>query len=175
MLRAYVELAKGEFRRYSSYRLAVLAGVFTNSVFGFIRVSVLSSAILTAGGSIAGYSTQEVSTYVWLGQAFFAPIAMVMWTEIADRVKTGEIAVDLPGRLIQLGWWSEISAAPHSCPARDFPPLLVGAATVDPPSQSDRSSARHAPASPQISISFARFLINQRPGPHCGFAGSTSS
>jgi ABC-2 type transport system permease protein len=80
MLRAYLELAKGEFRRYSSYRLAVLAGVFTNSVFGFIRVSVLSTAILTAGGRIAGYSTQEVSTYVWLGQAFFAPIAMVMCT-----------------------------------------------------------------------------------------------
>jgi hypothetical protein len=29
MLRAYVELAKAEFRRYSSYPLAVLAGVFT--------------------------------------------------------------------------------------------------------------------------------------------------
>jgi len=40
-VRAYLVLARGEFRRYSSYRLAVLAGVFTNSVFGFIRVSIL--------------------------------------------------------------------------------------------------------------------------------------
>jgi ABC-2 type transport system permease protein len=79
-----LELAKGEIPALQQLSLAVLAGVFTNSVLGS-SASACSSAILTAGGHIAGYSTQEVSTYVWLGQAFFAPIAMVMWTEIADR------------------------------------------------------------------------------------------
>jgi ABC-2 type transport system permease protein len=49
--------------------LAVLAGVFTNAVFGFIRVSVLFAAVAAAGGSLADYSAAEMSTYVWLGQA----------------------------------------------------------------------------------------------------------
>ncbi|HEX4865360.1 MAG TPA: hypothetical protein VFV02_14920, partial [Acidimicrobiales bacterium] len=40
-VRTYLELAKAEFRRYSTYRAATLAGIFTNSVFGFIRLGVL--------------------------------------------------------------------------------------------------------------------------------------
>ena len=40
-MRTYLLLAATEFRRLSTYRLAILAGVVTQSVFGFIRVSVL--------------------------------------------------------------------------------------------------------------------------------------
>jgi len=164
-VRAYAELARGEFRRYSSYRLAILAGVFTNSVFGFIRVSVLSAAIATAGGSIAAYSAREVSTYVWLGQALLAPIALFVWTDIADRVKTGEIAVDLSRPVdLQLGWWlRDLGRAAFVFPARGLPPLLVGALTVG------LALPRSWTALPLgllsvtlgISISFAlRFMIN---------------
>ena len=32
-MHTYVELAKAEFRRYSTYRAATLAGIFTNSIF----------------------------------------------------------------------------------------------------------------------------------------------
>jgi ABC-2 type transport system permease protein len=131
-VRAYLELARGEFRRYSSYRLAVLAGVFTNSVFGFIRVSMLGAAIAAAGGSLAGYTALEVSTYVWLGQALLAPLGLIMWTEIADRVKTGEIAVDLARPVdLQLGWWMrDLGRAAFIFPTRGLPPLLVGMVTV---------------------------------------------
>jgi viologen exporter family transport system permease protein len=131
-VRAYVELAKGEFRRYSSYRLAILAGVFTNSVFGFIRVSVLWAAIGVAGGTLAGYSVKEASTYVWLGQAFLAPVGMMPWTDVADRVTTGEVAVDLSRPVdFQLAWWvRDLGRAAFVLPARGLPPLLVGALTV---------------------------------------------
>lgn len=71
-MRTYLLLAAAEFRRYSTYRLAILAGVTTQSVFGFIRVSVLFGAISSAGGTLAGYNQQLASTYVWLGQALLA-------------------------------------------------------------------------------------------------------
>ena len=131
-MRAYLELARAEFRRYSSYRLAVFAGVFTNSVFGFIRISVLWAAIVTAGGSLAGYSLKEASTYVWLGQAFLAPVTMGAWTDIADRVTSGEVAVDLSRPVdFQLGWWlRDLGRAAFVLPARGLPPLLVGGLTV---------------------------------------------
>ena len=58
-MRTYLELAKGEFRRYSTYRMAIAAGVFTNSVFGFIRVGVLFAAIAAAGGTLAGYDRRR--------------------------------------------------------------------------------------------------------------------
>lgn len=38
-------LAAAEFRRFSTYWLAILAGVTTQSVFGFIRVSVSCSRL----------------------------------------------------------------------------------------------------------------------------------
>jgi ABC-2 type transport system permease protein len=50
-VRTYLLLAAAEFRRFSTYRLAILAGVFTQSVFGFIRVSVLFAAVSAAAGT----------------------------------------------------------------------------------------------------------------------------
>ena len=49
-VRTYLVLAAAEFRRFSTYRLAILAGVTTQSVFGFIRVGILFAAISSAGG-----------------------------------------------------------------------------------------------------------------------------
>jgi ABC-2 type transport system permease protein len=131
-VRTYVELAKAEFRRYSTYRAATLAGIFTNAVFGFIRLGVLLAAIAAAGGSLGGYGPQEASTYVWLGQAFLAPVAMFAWADLADRVRTGEIAVDLARPLdLQLSWWvRDLGRAAFALPTRGLGPLLVGALTV---------------------------------------------
>jgi ABC-2 type transport system permease protein len=128
----YLALARSEFARYSTYRMAIVAGVFTNSVFGFIRVGVLIAAISSAGGPVEGYGVKEASTYVWLGQALMAPIVMYGWTEIADRVKNGEIAVDLARPVdLQLSWWArDLGRAAFTLPARGFPPLLVGALVV---------------------------------------------
>ena len=131
-MHTYVELAKAEFRRYSTYRAATLAGIFTNSVFGFIRLGVLLAAIAAAGGTLGCYGPQEASTYVWLGQAFLAPVAMYAWSDLADRVRTGEIAVDLARPLdLQLSWWvRDLGRAAFALPTRGLAPLLVGALTV---------------------------------------------
>jgi ABC-2 type transport system permease protein len=128
----YVELAKAEFRRYSTYRAATLAGIVTNSVFGFIRLGVLVAAIAAAGGSLGGYSPEEASTYVWLGQAFLAPVAMFAWGDLAERVRTGDIAVDLARPLdLQLSWWvRDLGRAAFALPTRGLGPLLVGTLTV---------------------------------------------
>jgi len=37
----YWELARVGYRRYATYRGATIAGVFTNTVFGFLRAYVL--------------------------------------------------------------------------------------------------------------------------------------
>lgn len=132
IVRRYSELAAAEFRRYSTYRLAVLAGVVTQGVFGFIRVSVLFAALAAAGGTLMGYDKLQASTYVWLGQALLAPLALFAWTEIADRVRTGEIAVDIARPVdLQLGWWArDLGRASFQLLSRGLPPLLIGALTV---------------------------------------------
>jgi ABC-2 type transport system permease protein len=131
-VRTYLVLAAAEFRRYSTYRLAILAGITTQSVFGLIRVSVLFAAISSAGGTLAGYDRQLASTYVWLGQALLAPVALLGWIEIAERVSSGEIAVDFARPLdLQLAWWArDLGRACFQLLSRGLPPLVIGAVTV---------------------------------------------
>jgi ABC-2 type transport system permease protein len=131
-VRTYLLLAAAEFRRYSTYRLAILAGITTQSVFGFIRVSVLFGAISSAGGTLAGYNQQLASTYVWLGQALLAPIALFAWIDIAERVSSGDIAVDFARPVdLQLAWWArDLGRASFQLLARGLPPLFIGAVTI---------------------------------------------
>ncbi|HEY5878520.1 MAG TPA: ABC-2 family transporter protein [Nakamurella sp.] len=131
-MRTYLQLAAAGFHRYSTYRMAIAAGVVTQSVFGFIRVSVMFAAVAAAGGELAGYDRQEASTYVWLGQALLAPIALFGWTELADRIKTGDIAVDLARPVdVQLSWWAaDLGRAAFQLLTRGLAPLLIGALTI---------------------------------------------
>lgn len=131
-MRTYVQLAAAGFRRYSTYRMAIAAGVVTQSVFGFIRVSVMFAAIAAAGGILAGYDQQQASTYVWLGQALLAPVALYGWTELADRIKTGDIAVDLARPVDLLGaWWAaDLGRAAFQLLTRGLAPLVIGAVTI---------------------------------------------
>lgn len=128
-MRAYWELAKSSFRRHSTYRLAAVAGAFTNSVFGLIRASLLLSAIATAGGSIAGYTAVEAATYVWLGQALLAPLGIFGSAELARRVKSGDVAIDL-SRSVNLTasyWAQDLGRAAFDVLPRGVPPLVIGA------------------------------------------------
>lgn len=119
------------FRRYSTYRTATAAGAFTNSAFGLVKASITVGAIGAAGGQLAGYSAIEGATYAWLTQAFLAPVQVFAWTELADRVRTGDVAVDLarPADL-QLSWLAaDLGRATYAFLPRGLPPLLVGAFT----------------------------------------------
>ena len=49
------------FRRYSTYRQATVAGLFTNIVFGFLRCYVLLAVI---GRRAAGYDPRQIATYL---------------------------------------------------------------------------------------------------------------
>lgn len=132
MMRAYAELAAAEFRRYSTYRMAIFAGIVTQSVFGFIRIGVLFAAIAGAGGTLVGYDRGQAATYVWVGQAILAPVALFGWSEIADRVKTGDIACDFARPVdLQLSWWArDLGRAAFQQLSRGWPPLVIGAVTI---------------------------------------------
>jgi ABC-2 type transport system permease protein len=131
-VRRYLLLAQAEFRRQSTYRLALAAGVFTNTIFGFIRYSVFSAALIGAGGMIAGYTRAEASTYVWLGQGLLAGIGLLGTHEISERVRTGEIAIDLARPIdLQLSYWArDLGRAALLLPARGIIPVLIGAVST---------------------------------------------
>lgn len=117
------------FRRYSAYRAATFAGAVTNTVFGVVKASITLAAIAAAGGTLAGYDAQQGATYSFLCQALIAPVAIFGWQELADRIRTGDIAVDLARPVdLQLSWLCvDLGRAAFELLPRGLPPLLVGA------------------------------------------------
>ncbi len=73
--RLYAAVAAGGFRRYATYRAAMLAGVFTNTVFGLILVYTYV-ALWDERPHLGGYDQAQAITYVWIGQALFETLGI---------------------------------------------------------------------------------------------------
>jgi len=130
-VRAVGAFAVAGFRRYSAYRLSVAAGAFTNSVFGLLRASIVVAAVGTAGGTLSGYDERSAVAYAWITQALIAPVAVFTWNDLALRVRTGDVAVDLarPVDLQAQYLAADLGRAAYVLLPRALPPLLVGALT----------------------------------------------
>lgn len=118
------------FRRYATYRQATIAGTFTNIVFGFLRCYVLLAVAAGAAGQRpAGYDAEQLATYVWVGQGLLSVIGIWGWTELADRIRTGDIAADLlrPVSPVVSYLAADLGRALHAMLTRFGGPLLAGA------------------------------------------------
>ncbi|WP_269857730.1 ABC transporter permease [Streptomyces sp. RPT161] len=105
--RLYAAVAVRGFRRYATYRVATLAGVFTNTVFGFV-VAYTYTALWSVRPRLGGYDLPQAVTFVWLGQGLLMATALLGGgneSELVERIRSGDVAIDLcrPANL-QL-WW----------------------------------------------------------------------
>ncbi|MCR6030943.1 ABC transporter permease [Nocardioides sp. zg-579] len=131
----WLAIARRAFRRYSTYRAATLAGIFTNSVFGIIH-SFVFLAVWTAAPGAGGYSAQDAVTYVWLGQALIMTTAL--WgggttEDLAERIRTGDVVIDLYRPVGLIGWYlaGDLGRAAYHLLTRGLAPLLLGALLFD--------------------------------------------
>jgi ABC-2 type transport system permease protein len=127
--RLFAALVAVGFRRWSTYRLAAVAGALANIVFGLVRSAIVTATIAAAGGTLAGYDAVTGPTYVWLTQALVGPVYFFAWNDLALRIRSGDIAVDLPRpvdpQLAALA--ADLGRAAYQLIPRGAPPLLVGA------------------------------------------------
>lgn len=132
-IRTYRALVRAGFRRYATYRQATVAGAVTNTVFGFLRAYVMVAVAAGAGGVAAGYRDEQLMTYVWFGQGMLAVVLLWGWTDLAERIRTGEVATDLlrPINPVALYFAADLGRAGHAVLFRFVPPVLVGALLFD--------------------------------------------
>lgn len=135
-------LAGAGYRRYSTYRQATVAGAFTNTVFGFLRCYVMLAVLAAAGGTAGGYRGPQLVTYVWIGQGLLAVVQMWGWTDLADRIRTGDVQSDLlrPVHPVASYLATDLGRAGHAALTRFVVPTVVGALCF-------RMYAPHAPLS----------------------------
>ncbi|NLU66530.1 ABC-2 family transporter protein [Streptomyces sp. HNM0574] len=134
-LRLYFAVAASGFRRYATYRTATAAGVFTNTAFGFI-LAYTFIALWSERPHLGGYDQSQALTFVWTGQALLAAAALIgggFQEELQDRIRSGDVAVDLyrPADL-QL-WWlaADLGRAAFHLLGRGVVPMAVGALVFD--------------------------------------------
>ncbi len=131
----YVAVAVRAFRRYSTYTAATLAGIFTNCVFGVV-ISFTYIAVWEQNPDAGGYDVTDALTYCWLAQAMIMTVAI--WgggatDDLADRIRTGDVAIDLYRPVNFLGWWlaSDLGRAVYHLLTRGLAPTMVGALLFD--------------------------------------------
>ncbi|MFJ2175710.1 ABC transporter permease [Streptomyces sp. NPDC101062] len=134
-MRLYSAVAAGGFRRHATYRVATVAGTFTNTVFGFI-IAYTYTALWDERPQLGGYDLSQAVTFVWLGQALLMTCAMMgggFEDELIERIRTGDIAVDLyrPADL-QL-WWlaGDLGRALFHLLGRGIVPMAIGSLAFD--------------------------------------------
>jgi ABC-2 type transport system permease protein len=122
------------FRRYATYRQATVAGSFTNIVFGFLRCYVLLAVAAGAsGGRPAGYDREQLATFVWVGQGLLTVVALWGWTDLADRIRSGDVVAELlrPVNPVISYLAPDLGRAAHAVLTRFIPPFVVGAIFFD--------------------------------------------
>lgn len=127
----YAAVVVSGFRRYATYRTATAAGVVTNTVFGFI-VSYSFIALWDQRPHLGGYSEPQALTYVWVGQALLMTMCLMgggFEDELMDRIRSGDIAVDLYRPADLQGWWlsADLGRAAFHLLGRGVVPMVCGA------------------------------------------------
>ena len=132
-MRLYVEVARRTYARTSTYRSATIAGLFTNTVFGFLLAYVLLG-VYAQRPEVGGFDTTDTLTFIFVSQGLLTPLGLFATTEIADRITTGDVMVDLqrPVRPPGLVGGGDVRPGRASTSIfRGIPPFLVGAIAFD--------------------------------------------
>ncbi len=126
------EIAKRGWRRYAAYPWATAAGVFTNTIFGFIQAYILL-AVFHNRPHVGNYDASDAVTYVWLAQALIMTVYAFGWTELALRIRDGSIATDLSRPLDPQRYWLafDLGRAPFHLIFRGALPFAIGAVLFD--------------------------------------------
>ncbi len=131
-MRLYIEVARRTYTRISTYRSATVAGVFTNTVFGFLLAYVLL-AVYRQRPDVGGFDATDAVTFTFVAQGLLMVLGMFNDTEIADRISTGDVVVDLQRPYDHQAWWAGVSygKAAYYLVFRGIPPFLAGAVVFD--------------------------------------------
>jgi ABC-2 type transport system permease protein len=131
-VRLYWEIARRGFGRHAAYPAATVAGIWTNTIFGFLQAYILL-ALYESRTEIGGYVPEDAVTYVWFAQAMLMTVYAFGWWELALRIRSGDVATDLARPLDPLRYWLafDLGRALYHLLFRGVPPFVVGMLAFD--------------------------------------------
>lgn len=144
-MKKYVSFFRLRFAMGLQYRIAALAGIITQFVWGFMEIMCFR-AFYETDASAFPMSFSATVSYVWLQQAFLMFFtAWMMENEIFDSILNGNIAYELCRPISIYNMWFSRSMANRLSRAvlRCFPVLLVAVFVPSPYRMEAPASGRH--------------------------------
>jgi ABC-2 type transport system permease protein len=125
---AFLAIARASARRHATYRMASLAGIFTNCCFGVLLCSMLQ-AVTTQRPLISGMDESDLLTQIWLSQGLLMVTHLWGWFEVSERIRSGDITSDLLRPMNVQTWWlaADTGRAAATLLLRGVAPFVVGA------------------------------------------------
>lgn len=134
-MKQYISFFKLKFTVGLQYRAAAIAGISTQLFFGFVNILVYMAFYSSGTTNNVGISIEQLTTYLWLNQSFFALI--YIWfrdNDLLKMIKNGDIAYELcrPSNLYIM-WFTRILATKLSSVLLRGGPLLIIASILPSP------------------------------------------
>ena len=93
--RPYWGVLRARWRVVVAYRAAAVGGFATQVFWGFLRIMYLEAFYVSGPTDATDFSFAAVVAYVWLGQALLGMFPLWSDPELADGIRSGEIATEL--------------------------------------------------------------------------------
>ena len=93
-MKPYLAIFSSHFRALLQYRAAALAGVGTQLFFGIVRLMIFD-AFYRSSTIVQPMTLDEVTTYIWLSQAFLLLTMLNPDAEVSAMIRTGNVAYEM--------------------------------------------------------------------------------
>ncbi len=121
---SYLGVFKMQFKGEMQYRAKALSGILTQFFWGIMYICLYSAFM--QNGVVNGFNLSQLTTYVWLGQAFFALRFVGMGKNVADEIISGNVCYKFvrPLNVYNL-WFAEYTGEKLASTMLRFLPILL--------------------------------------------------
>lgn len=125
-MKSYITYFKLKFISGIQYRAAALAGISTQFFFGFVFIMVYYAFYKSGSGTLP-MKIGQLSTYLWLNQAFYALISQYYKDqELFNLIKTGNISYELiRPKNIYFMWYFKLLGQRYANVTLRFLPIII--------------------------------------------------
>ncbi len=125
-MKAYLAILSSRFLALLQYRAAALAGVGTQLFFGLVRVMIFDGFYRSSAGP-QPMTVEQVTTYIWLGQALLLIGLLDGDKDVAAMIRTGSVAYEMTRPLDLYNLWYVRALSGRAAPLtmRALPILVV--------------------------------------------------
>jgi len=131
-VRPYLSILVSRFLTLLQYRAAALAGVGTQLFFGLIRVMIYEG-FFNSSTAPQPLTAEQVTTYIWLGQALLLLGMLDVDKDVAGMIRTGGVAFEMTRPLDLYNLWFARAVSGRAAPLvmRSIPIFVIAGLFLD--------------------------------------------